>query len=112
MREIATTHPFFIRCIKPNNSLRPDDFVTSMVLSQMEKSGTIECVKLMQAGYPSRAPYTDLQTRFKSALPPFMGSLEPFQFVELLLLACDCKQGDYQLGQDMVFFRANRRIPS
>ena len=23
-------------------------------------------------------------------------------------LACECKPGDYQLGQDMVFFRANK----
>ena len=108
MREIATTHPFFIRCIKPNQTLVPGDLNTSMVLSQMERSGTIECVKLMQAGFPSRAPYTDLQTRFKSCLPEFMLSLEPMEFVELLLLACECGPGDYQLGQDMVFFRANK----
>ena len=108
MREIATTHPYFVRCIKPNQTLQPIDFHTSMVLSQMERSGTIECVKLMQAGYPSRAPYADLQTRFKAALPPFMLGLEAHQFVELLLLACNCQPGDYQLGQDMVFFRANK----
>jgi len=108
MREIATTHPFFIRCIKPNQKLIPIELNTSMVLSQMERSGTIECVKLMQAGYPSRAPYADLQTRFKSALPPFMLGLEAHQFVELLLLATNCQPGEYQLGQDMVFFRANK----
>ena len=108
MREIATTHPYFIRCIKPNQSLKPIEFNTSMVLKQMERSGTIECVKLMQAGFPSRAPYADLQQRFKAALPPFMLQLEAHQFVELLLLACNCQAGDYQLGQDMVFFRANK----
>lgn len=72
MNEIATTHPFFVRCIKPNQTLVPHDFMVSMVLAQMERSGTIECVKLMQAGFPSRAPYAELQTRFKSALPDFM----------------------------------------
>ena len=108
MREIATTHPFFIRCIKPNQKLVPKEFHVSMVLSQMERSGTIECVKLMQQGYPSRAPYADLMTRFKNALPEFMMTLNPGQFVELLLLACNCDQNDYQLGQDMVFFRSNK----
>jgi len=108
MREIATTHPYFIRCIKPNSSLQPVEFVTSMVLSQLEKSGTIECVKLMQEGYPSRAPYEDLTHRFSSALPDFMLAMQPQDFVQLLLLACNCRQGDYQLGQDMVFFRANK----
>ncbi|KAL3932462.1 MAG: hypothetical protein SGPRY_000692 [Prymnesium sp.] len=108
MREIATTHPYFIRCIKPNSSLKPAEFVTSMVLGQLEKSGTIECVKLMQDGYPSRAPYEDLTNRFSGALPDFMMSMDSQDFVQLLLLACNCKHGDYQLGQDMVFFRANR----
>ena len=108
MREIATTHPYFVRCIKPNNSLRPVEFATSMVLGQLEKSGTIECVKLMQEGYPSRAPYVDLTNRFANALPDFMLAMEPQDFVQLLLLACNCKAGDYQLGQDMVFFRANK----
>jgi len=108
MREIATTHPFFIRCIKPNQKLVPIEFHTSMVLSQMERSGTIECVKLMQQGYPSRAPYSDLRGRFRTALPEFMDTLESHRFVELLLLACNCGPSDYQLGQDMVFFRSNK----
>ena len=108
MNEIATTHPFFIRCIKPNQTLKPHDFTVAMVLAQMERSGTIECVKLMQAGFPSRAPYAELQTRFKSALPEFMMELEPQHFVEFLLLACDCQPGEYQLGVDMVFFRASK----
>jgi len=108
MREIATTHPFFIRCIKPNQTLIPHDFTNAMVLMQLERSGTIECVKLMQAGFPSRAPYADLQSRFKNALPEFMLGLEPQHFVELLLFACNCQPGEYQLGQDMVFFRANK----
>ena len=34
---------------------------------------------------------------------PFMLDMQPYQFVELLLLATNCKPGDYQLGQDMVF---------
>ena len=108
MREIATTHPYFIRCIKPNSNLAPVEFNTSMALGQLEKSGTIECVKLMQEGYPSRAPYEDLTSRFGNALPDFMLQMESQDFVQLLLLACNCQVGDYQLGQDMVFFRANK----
>ena len=26
MKEVAVTHPYFVRCIKPNMSLAPDDF--------------------------------------------------------------------------------------
>jgi len=108
MREIATTHPYFVRCVKPNSNLKPQEFMNSMVLSQLERSGTIECVKLMQEGYPSRAPYEDLTARFSKALPDFMLSMEPQDFVQLLMLAANAQAGDYQLGQDMVFFRSNK----
>jgi len=109
MREIATTHPYFVRCIKPNNTLKPGDFNGSMILRQMQCSGTIECVKLMQAGYPSRAPYDDLRTRFKGCLPEKMESkLTDSGFVELILMACDTEPGDYQLGQDMIFFKGSK----
>ncbi len=49
MREIATTHPYFVRCIKPNQLLKPGVFNAAMILRQLQCSGTIECVKLMQA---------------------------------------------------------------
>ena len=88
MREIATTHPYFVRCIKPNNTLKPGDFNGAMILRQMQCSGTIECVKLMQAGYPSRAPYDDLRQRFKGCLPDFMDSVDNETFIKLLLSAC------------------------
>ena len=108
MREIATTHPYFVRCIKPNQLLKPGVFNAAMILRQLQCSGTIECVKLMQAGYPNRAPYRDLQTRFKTALPPKMAALEPRQFVGMLLQATDSVAGDFQMGQDMVFFKGSK----
>ena len=108
MREIATTHPYFVRCIKPNMSLAPDDFNGALVLRQFNCTGTTECVKLMQVGFPSRAPYEDLRSRFKASLPAEFGTMPSDRFVGLLLVACGGKEGDYQLGQDMVFFKASK----
>ena len=87
MREIATTHPYFIRCIKPNNDLKPGVFNSMMILRQLQCSGTVECVRLMQAGYPNRAPYQDLHQRFRTALPKSMAQVEPKEFVKILLTA-------------------------
>ena len=102
------THPYFVRCIKPNMSLAPDDFNGALVLRQFNCTGTTECVKLMQVGFPSRAPYEDLRSRFKSSLPAEFGTMPSARFVGLLLVACGGKEGDYQLGQDMVFFKASK----
>ena len=50
----------------------------------------------------------DLQARFKTALPDKMANLEPKEFVGVLLQATDCEKGDYQMGQDMVFFKGSK----
>jgi myosin-5 len=108
MKEIATTHPYFVRCIKPNQVLKPGVFNAAMILRQLQCSGTVECVKLMQSGYPNRAPYADLQSRFRTALPAEMSARSPKDFVKELLLATDCQPGEFQMGQDMVFFKGSK----
>ena len=94
MKEVAVTHPYFVRCIKPNMSLAPDDFNGALVNRQFNCTGTTECVKLMQVGFPSRAPYEDLRSRFKSSLPAEFGTMPSDRFVGLLLVACGGKEGD------------------
>ena len=108
MKEIATTHPYFVRCLKPNHALKPGAFNAAMILRQLQCSGTVECVKLMQSGYPNRAPYADLHARFRTALPAEMSAKPPKDFVKELLLGTDCKPGEYQMGQDMVFFKGSK----
>ena len=56
-RTLEETNPHYVRCIKPNMSLAPDDCNGALVLRQFNCTGTTECVKLMQVGFPSRAPY-------------------------------------------------------
>ena len=108
MKEIATTHPYFVRCLKPNHALKPGAFNAAMILRQLQCSGTVECVKLMQSGYPNRAPYADLHARFRTALPAEMSAKPPKDFVKELLLGTDCQPGEYQMGQDMVFFKGSK----
>ena len=45
------------------------------------------------------APTQDLRKRFGAALPDFVLALPSDQFVKLLLLATQCTEGEYQLGQ-------------
>jgi hypothetical protein len=73
----ATTHPYFIRCIKPNHSLLPNEFNGAAVLRQLQCAGTSQCVTLMKEGFPIRTPYLDLRGRFRGALPDFMHEMEP-----------------------------------
>jgi len=63
MEALEATEAHFIRCIKPNNELKPNLLYGAFVLSQLKCSGTLEAVELMQRGYPSRIPYEDIHAR-------------------------------------------------
>ena len=68
----------------------------------------LACVKQMAKNYPCRKTYQELKERFENFMPPFMReqTTDDKRFVEVLLLATNCDQGDYVLGESMVFFRA------
>ena len=45
-----------MRCIKPNQLLKPSVFNAAMILRQLQCSGTVECVKLMPNPNPNPSP--------------------------------------------------------
>ena len=63
---LESTDAHFIRCIKPNNELKPNLLYGAFVLTQLKCSGTLEAVELMQRGYPSRIPYSAIHERYSA----------------------------------------------
>ncbi|CAG9132124.1 unnamed protein product [Plutella xylostella] len=72
----------FIRCIKPNSRMVGASLEPGLVLTQLECSGTIAVLELMEHGYPSRAPFHDLHQMYKSYLPPKLHKLNARTFCE------------------------------
>ena len=106
MRELASTEPHFIRCLKPNPNQAAREMEGSGVLVQMRCNGLLEAVKLMQASYPSRATYTELLHVFGRELPKaIVDDFELHKQVEYLLLATSAESSDYILGKNLVFFK-------
>ena len=62
---LESTEAHFIRCIKPNNELKPNLLYGAFVLTQLKCSGTLGGVELMQRGYPSRIPYSAIHERLQ-----------------------------------------------
>jgi len=108
MEALESTDTHFIRCIKPNNELKPNLLYGAFVLTQLKCSGTLEAVELMQKGYPSRIPYASIHERYKSYMPDFVQALAPAEFVEAIALAYGVQQEDYQLGLHKIFMRAGK----
>jgi len=105
---LESTDAHFIRCIKPNNELKPNQLYGAFVLTQLKCSGTLEAVELMQRGYPSRIPYASIHERYKSFMPDFVQALPPSEFVEAIALAFGVQREDYQLGMYKIFMRSGK----
>lgn len=75
----------FIRCIKPNNKMVELQFDGSLCLMQLKCSGMTSVLELMEHGYPSRTPFTELYNMYKDYLPKELKQLNPKTFCEVSL---------------------------
>jgi myosin-5 len=61
---IDRTAPHYIRCLKPNDELLPDDFDPKNIVEQLRYSGVLEAVRVSRAGYPTRYPHALFLSRY------------------------------------------------
>ena len=88
--ELKGSHGHWIRCIKPNELKRPQDFDQELVHRQLQVTGMFEVLVLMASCYTSRISYKDLFAKFSSLLPVRQNSDRSQLFCrELLLLLAD-----------------------
>lgn len=64
MKAITETNTHFVRCIKPNKTMRRDHFDDDMVSEQLRCSGVVEAIRISRAGYSDRIPHTDIVRNF------------------------------------------------
>ena len=65
MEVVSLTNPFFIRCIKPNNSNLPDQFDVSVVAEQLRYGGVVQAVQISRAGFPVRLKIDEFSSEFR-----------------------------------------------
>ena len=95
----------FVRCIKPNPQAKPGHIHGVSCIDQLRMSGTLDAVKLIQAGYPTRIPYQDLYDRYRDMMPENVRALPPPDFCEVIAAVCDIGKDQYALGITRMFFR-------
>lgn len=61
---IDITAPHYIRCLKPNDELLPDEFDPKQIVEQLRYSGVLEAVRVSRAGYPTRYPHGQFMSRY------------------------------------------------
>ncbi|KAK8609951.1 hypothetical protein V6N13_093361 [Hibiscus sabdariffa] len=66
---LSATEPHYVRCVKPNNALKPGIFEKINVLQQLRCGGVLEAIRISCAGFPSRKPFRDFIDRFSILAP-------------------------------------------
>ncbi|XP_068215254.1 myosin-IIIb-like isoform X2 [Palaemon carinicauda] len=64
LQKMVNGTPHFVRCIKPNDEKRPDNFDTKKVQRQLRYAGVMETVRIRQHGFSHRITFADFLRRY------------------------------------------------
>ncbi|KAH9602039.1 hypothetical protein KSS87_016679 [Heliosperma pusillum] len=107
LETLSSTEPHYIRCIKPNNLLKPSIFENSNVLQQLRCGGVMEAIRISCAGFPTRRPFLDFINRCRILAPEVLdGSCDDVTACRKILEKVQLK--GYQIGKTKVFLRAGQ----
>ncbi|KAK8541561.1 hypothetical protein V6N12_014192 [Hibiscus sabdariffa] len=107
LETLSSTEPHYIRCVKPNNLLKPSIFENKNVLQQLQCGGVMEAIRISCAGYPTKKPFVEFVDRFGLLAPEVLdGSSDEVAACKKLLEKVGL-QG-YQIGKTKVFLRAGQ----
>ncbi|KAF9624147.1 hypothetical protein IFM89_008085 [Coptis chinensis] len=107
LETLSSTEPHYIRCVKPNNLLKPAIFENKNVLQQLRCGGVMEAIRISCAGYPTRRTFGEFVDRFGILAPDVLGgSNDEITASNMLLERANLK--GYQIGKTKVFLRAGQ----
>ncbi|XP_031283791.1 myosin-6 [Pistacia vera] len=107
LETLSSTEPHYIRCVKPNNLLKPAIFENKSVLQQLRCGGVMEAIRISCAGYPTRKPFDEFLDRFGILASEVLdGSSDEVTACKRLLEKVGLE--GYQIGKTKVFLRAGQ----
>ncbi|XP_060182652.1 myosin-11-like [Lycium barbarum] len=107
METLNATQPHYIRCVKPNNLLKPAVFENDNIMRQLRCGGVLEAIRISCAGFPTRRPFFEFTHRFGLLAPEVLeGSYDEKTACKKILEKWGL-QG-FQIGKTKVFLRAGQ----
>ncbi|KAK7284191.1 hypothetical protein RJT34_18932 [Clitoria ternatea] len=107
LETLSATEPHYIRCVKPNNILKPAIFENKNVLQQLRCGGVMEAIRISCAGYPTRKTFDEFVDRFSLLAPEALdGSSDEVTACKKILKNVGLE--GYQIGKTKLFLRAGQ----
>lgn len=107
METLSSTEPHYIRCVKPNNVLKPAIFENLNIIQQLRCGGVLEAIRISCAGYPTRRTFYEFLNRFGVLAPEVLdGNYDDKVACQMILDKMGMK--GYQIGKTKVFLRAGQ----
>ncbi|CAN1278918.1 XI-2 [Linum perenne] len=107
LETLNATEPHYIRCVKPNNALKPYIFENPNVLQQLRCGGVMEAIRISCAGYPTRKMFKEFIARF-GILASDVSNLSCNEVTACKRILDKVKLEGYQIGKTKVFLRAGQ----
>lgn len=64
-KRIDLTSPHYVRCLKPNQSLQPNEFNQAMIADQLRYAGVLEAIRVSRVGYSQRYTHATFESRYR-----------------------------------------------
>ncbi|KAI3730239.1 hypothetical protein L1987_61408 [Smallanthus sonchifolius] len=108
METLNATEPRYVRCVKPNNKLKPSIFENVNIMQQLRCGGVLEAIRISCAGYPTRRAFFEFVNRFGLLAPEALAGSN-FDEKEVCAKILE-KMGlsGFQIGKTKVFLRAGQ----
>uniref|UniRef100_A0A4W4GT64 Myosin motor domain-containing protein n=1 Tax=Electrophorus electricus TaxID=8005 RepID=A0A4W4GT64_ELEEL len=109
---LMSKEPWYVRCLKPNDSKQPGHFDDNMVRHQIKYLGLMEHLRVRRAGFAYRRRYEVFLKRYKALCPDTWPNWKgtPAEGVKCLVEHLGYKPHEYKMGRTKIFIRHPRTL--
>ncbi|KAI0980820.1 hypothetical protein GJ496_003139 [Pomphorhynchus laevis] len=104
---MSERHPYFVRCIKPNESKSASKFDRVLIVRQLRYSGMMETIRIRKLGFPIRYTFEFFMNRYYILLRSRTQLTAQSDQAKLASNICRAVLGpdDFQVGRSKVFLK-------
>ncbi|KAK4741814.1 hypothetical protein SAY87_025402 [Trapa incisa] len=106
MDTLNSTEPHYIRCVKPNDDLKPLIFDNVNVMQQLRSSGVIEAIRIKCAGFPTHKTFHEFLVRFGILAHNKLEGRDEKEACKFILDKVGLT--GFQMGETKIFLRAGK----